>query len=399
MPDAGDILEARFQRLFLAQGIFAERELWVAADGAHKLMATDIDVMISEYSSGFHLTRRHAECKSGRRIRVLDRVLWLNGVRSLLGADASYLVVPSFHEPAVDFARRLDIDVMTVNQLETWETAFEIKSNVWPSRSDYRRIDPIRDRALSLGKAKRASELDILLRDASQFIRTDSWRSFGYGRLNRLLRMLKSLSDMYHASDDLGGRTPYVRYAASALLVRLSQYLLAVCRDVSRVPVSDLGSYLSRRLTFGDQDPDQARGLVEGTVDWIAETLRHREASLPAGTDVSRLFLPPTCSEALIALIRKLLIAPNEAKYLPVAMEVEQFGQEGEVDTFPRLGSAWRTGRHLAALVRGFAVASVGVEASVLRSLWDRSTNQHNANQEVSTNDAQPPVEPVQLSL
>ena len=105
MPDSGVLLEARVQRLFLAQGIYAERSLWPAADVGRRLLATDIDVLVSEYSSGFHLTRRHAECKSGRRVSTLDRVLWLNGVRSLLGADASYLVLRSFHEDAADFAR------------------------------------------------------------------------------------------------------------------------------------------------------------------------------------------------------------------------------------------------------------------------------------------------------
>ena len=103
MSEAGAHLEARFQRLYLAQGVFAERSLLPAADTGRRLMATDIDVLISEYSSGFHLTRRHAECKSGRRVRTLDRILWLAGVRTLLGADASYLVLASFDEDANEF--------------------------------------------------------------------------------------------------------------------------------------------------------------------------------------------------------------------------------------------------------------------------------------------------------
>ena len=79
MTNDGVALEARVQRLFLAQGIFAERSLYPAADAGHSLLATDIDVLVSEYASGYHLTRRHAECKSGKRVRILDRVLWLNG--------------------------------------------------------------------------------------------------------------------------------------------------------------------------------------------------------------------------------------------------------------------------------------------------------------------------------
>ena len=369
MTNNGVVLEARFQRLFLAQGIFAERSLAPAADSGGKLLATDIDVLVSEYSSGYHLTRRHAECKSGKRVRILDRVLWLNGVRSLLGADASYLVLQSFNEDAVDFARRLNIDVMTVKQLETWERALKISKYEWPSRSDFKVIDPIRSRARSLGKQSGASSSHRISRRALQFVEIDSWRVFGYRRLNQLLRILKDLSEVYDHTAPMEARRLYVRYSASALLVRLSQYLLAVCLDVSRVPVSDLHSYLLSRLTYGDQDPNHVRGLVTSTVEWIAQALKERGMEIPPEADDTRLFRPPEFSQGLVGLTQKILIAPHEAKYLPIAMEVEQFGKKEEAAVFPRLGTAWQLGRDLATLVRGFAIASLGVNAAILTPL------------------------------
>ena len=369
MVNSGVSLEARVQRLFSAQGIFAERSLSPAADVGYRLLATDIDVLVSEYSSGFHLTRRHAECKSGKHVRILDRVLWLNGVRSMLGADASYLVLESFDEDATDFARSLSVDVMTVKQLETWEKAFSIPGDQWPNRSDFKLIDPIRKKSVAFGKQKGASERDQIVRQAIQFIEVDSWRVFGYARLNRLLRILKDLSDVPDGSTSKEARSVSTRYSASALLVRLSQYLLAVCLDVSRVPVSDLHSYLVSRLMYGDQDPRRARGLVQGTVDWMSQALKDTGVSIPPEIDSNRLFRPPVFSEGLLALIQKLLVAPNEARYLPVAMETEQFGKEKEINQFPRLRSAWHTGRDLAALVKGFAVASLGVNASLLTPL------------------------------
>ena len=369
MANEGVVLEARVQRLFLAQGIFAERSLLPAADVGHRLLATDIDVLVSEYSSGFHLTRRHAECKSGRQVRILDRVLWLSGVRTMLGADASYFVLGSFDEDATDFARSLSVDVMTIKQLETWEKAFDISGLQWPNRSDFKLIDPVRKKSNDLGKRKDSSEKEKIVRDAIQFVEIDSWRVFGYGRLNRLLRILKALSDMHDGSPSEEGSSLNARYAASALLVRLSQYLLAVCLDISRVPVSDLHSYLFDRLMYGDQDARRARGLVQGTLDWMSQALKDRGMSIPPEVDSNRLFRPPGFAEGLIALTEKLLVAPNEARYLPVAIETEQFGSIDEMDMFPRLRSAWQAGRGLSALVKGFAVASLGVNASLLTPL------------------------------
>ena len=387
MTSAGVALEARVQRLFLAQGIFAERSLFPAADVGHRLLATDIDVLVSEYSSGFHLTRRHAECKSGRHVAILDRVLWLNGVRAMLGADASYLVLPSFDEDGADFARSLGVDVMTVKQLETWETALNIPPDRWPNRSDFQLLDPIRKHANEAGRRQDASSRDRVVRQAIQFVEIDSWRLFGYGRLNRLLRLLKDLSDLSSATVPKQTKNLGTRYSASALLVRLSQYLLAVCHDVSRVPVSDLHSYLSDRLIFGDQDPRRARRLVQTTVDWMSQALREQGATIPRGVDSSRLFQAPGFSDGLISLTQKLLGAPNEARYLPIAMETEQFGKDGQTESFPRLGLASRAGRELVALVKGFSVASVGVDKSLLEPLWEDLNAPDNPGQRIDNAD------------
>ena len=250
MTSPGVSLEARVQRMFLAQGIFAERSLYPAADTGHKMLATDIDVLASEYSSGFHLTRRHAECKSGRRVSTLDRVLWLTGVRSLLGADASYLVLASFDEDAADFAKTLDVDVLTVKQLETWEKSLGIPKYTWPARSDFTFFDPIRVKLNDYGRKQSSSKRDRKIRESVQFVEIDSWRLFGYSQLNRLLRMLKELSDEGQKAPPSGTGILLLRYAGSALLVRLSQYMMAICHDVSRVTGKRLTNISSKSSSF-----------------------------------------------------------------------------------------------------------------------------------------------------
>ena len=382
MTNQGVALEARVQRLFLAQGIFAERSLSPAADSGRRLLATDIDVLISEYASGYHLTRRHAECKSGRRVKTLDRILWLHGVRSLLRADASYLVLRSFNEGAAEFARQLDIDVMTVKQLDTWEEAFDIDGSHWPCRSDFEVIDSIRTNVRNLGKQRHSSRVDSLLYDACQFIEVESWHVFEYRKLNQLFRILGQLGETYERLDPKEPRRLYVRYCASALLVRLSQYLLSVCLDISRVPISDLRSYLTDRLTYGNQEPKHVRGLVQSTVGWISQALKERGIELPPEADTRRLFRPPSFAEGLVGLTEKLLSAPNEAKYLPIAMEVEQFGTAEDPDLFPRLGSAWKAGRDLVALVRAFSVASLEVNGALLSPIGVTRTSLENKTAE-----------------
>ena len=228
------------------------------------MLATDIDVLVSEYGSGFHLTRRHVECKSGR-FAVLDRVLWLHGVRSLLRADSSYLIGSKIDLTAATFARSLDIQLFGEQQLDTWERALSIPSDLWPCRSDYATFDGARRiwKGQSSGKSESVWET---LRGALVFVEVESWLSFRYRQLNKLFRLVGQISDIESTgglSDDQG---LCARYVYSALLVRLSQYFLAISADVASIAPLDLEKYLSDRLVFGDQDPKQAAELTAATL-------------------------------------------------------------------------------------------------------------------------------------
>lgn len=90
---SGTALEARLQRLFIALGIHAERGLLVRTGRAGTQMATDVDILAASYTQDFHRTLFHAECKGEKKAQALDRAFWLRGVRSLLDADRSLLVM------------------------------------------------------------------------------------------------------------------------------------------------------------------------------------------------------------------------------------------------------------------------------------------------------------------
>src|SRR5690242_20226446 len=192
---SGSALEARVQRLFLAQGLFAERRLWPSATVDRRMLATDIDVLVSEYASGFHLTRRHAECKTGK-LALLDRILWLNGVRTLLGADATYLVGRDLDLDASEFARGLSVELITFKHLEAWEGSLGIQPDAWPCRSDIDVYETARERWQELSGEKGADEAWRSLREALAFVEIESWLAFRYRHVNKCLRLFASLATL-----------------------------------------------------------------------------------------------------------------------------------------------------------------------------------------------------------
>ncbi len=361
----GPELEARALRLYLAQGTFAERGLLPTATADRRMLATDIDVLVSEYTSGFHLTRRHLECKTGK-IALLDRILWLSGVRTLLHADSTYLVASDIDFGASEFAARLDVQLFSIQNIEAWEKSLAIPAAAWPCRSDYQTFDPAKAAWQRLSGRQDADDDWRLFREALAFVEVESWLTFRYRLLNKLLRLLGDVTQRGPQIARDRDKELCARYIISALLVRLSQYILAICADVANVPATELERHLTQRLAFGDQDPAQAGSLVQQTVTWISRALAASGGSLPAEIDIGRLTAPPPFAADLIELVRKVLDNSHEARYLPLAMERLQFGAEAD-DLLPRFRAAAQFADTLAAHVRAFAVRAFAIPENLVK--------------------------------
>lgn len=365
----GVLLEARVQRLFLAQGSFAERALVPAATANRKMLATDIDVLVSEYVSGFHITRRHIECKSGK-FQLLDRILWLRGVRAMLGADSSYLIASDVDLDAELFARSLQVEIFSIAQLESWEVSAGVDPDIWPCRSDHAVFDEARRIWNEKATDRNGDEEWRWLRQGLLFIEVEGWRELRYRHLNKALRILEELAGRYPAlkADQDKGRA--ARYLFSTMLVRLAQYSMAVCADILPIPRADRESYLSRRLTFGDQDPEHAAGLISMTIEWLRRALSIKGIALPAEIDLARVQAPPAYAKEFAALIEEILAHSTEARHMVLATEREQFGSESD-EKLSRFRAAANNGSRIAAYLKGFVVRAFSLPNGLADPIHD----------------------------
>ena len=360
----GRTFEARAHRLFLAQGSFAEHGLLPTATPDRRMLATDIDVLVSEYGSGFHLTRRHVECKSGR-FSLLDRILWLNGVRTLLHADSSYLIATDVDLSASEFARLLDVQLFTGQHLDAWERSLGISADSWPCRSDFATFDSART-AWNRRNADKTNDACRLLRDALAFVEVESWLTFHYRGLNKLFRLIQEISKIHDIGALDRDQQLCARYVFSALLVRLSQFVLAICADVGSIMPVEIDEYLSSRLTFGDQDPTQSVDLTRATVAWVSEGLRIKGIAMPLEIDPARLQSAPPYTAEMVSLVRRFLDQSHEARYLPLAVERMQFGLETD-DKLPRFRAVAASADTLAALLKAFVARTFKVSSTLAK--------------------------------
>ena len=224
---------------------------------------------------------------------------------------------------------------------------------------------------MKLSGAKQADADWRFLREILGFIEIDSWLSFQYRYLNKLLRFIADIARQYERIPSDRNRELCSRYLFSALLVRLCQYLLAICYDVSRLPVTDMEDYIRQRLIYGDQDPERTSDLMNATVGWIKQGLERKGISMPSEIDIGRLYESPQYAADLLALINRILQQSHEARYLPIAMETSQFSTPEVVSKFPRLKAAATAGDSLAAIVKGFVTRAFSIPRNLTKPVSD----------------------------
>jgi hypothetical protein len=367
MIEKGIKLEYRVLRLFLARGQFAERNLFPAVGEGYDKTATDVDVLCTQYGPGFHATRLHVECKSGKNVSKLDRVLWLAGVQRVIRADASYLVVPEIEADVAAFARSLDILVISDQQLETWEASVGLAQGYWIGRSNFEIYESAAADWAAAQAANKGKDDDWnLVKDTNRFLRYDSWLTFSYA--NRLLRLAQSLANSYARSSD-DAKSLCMRYLLASLYVRFCQMLIEICADLLTIPNTQIETYLHDRFTFGDGDAKGSAVIIGKTLDWVQQLLAAKGISMPAELDAARLTAPPNYAADFVKLIELVQSRAVDSSNLAIAAEVSMFALLERENWPDALRQAHASGAHLAANAKGFFLRSIGLPMTVFEGL------------------------------
>jgi hypothetical protein len=122
--DRGADLERRVGRLEFADGALV-RLRWPVAHqvSGRRRTITDVDVLVVDFDARLRPLVSIIECKSARgQAGEQDRLLWLAGLRTLLGADRAVLVRESITGAGRDLSRKLSVDLLGSRELERRES-------------------------------------------------------------------------------------------------------------------------------------------------------------------------------------------------------------------------------------------------------------------------------------
>ena len=364
----GTRLECRMLRLFFAQGIFAERSLQFAIGGDYEKKATDLDVLATEYGTGFRATRVNVESKSGKNVSKIDRILWLAGLRSLLHTEVSYFLVQEIDNDVAKFAEALKVNVFTERQLSIWEESSGLASSSWIGRSNYELYESVLLRWADLSRQGKGLDQDwLVLKEAQRFLRVDGWQHFSYANLNRLFRLAQDLSNLLKLTND-GHKKLCSRYYLGSLFVRFCQFLVHMCADLLSVPQTDFDRYIERKLIFGDSDSKSANVIVQQTLNWVTRVLELNHIVPPEQLDIRRLQTLPEFTEPLLVLVKRCFERPLIATNLPLTAELLMFSAADETKT-ETLTAAFNKSLGLAAQSRGFFCRLIELDSTELENI------------------------------
>jgi hypothetical protein len=361
----GAPLEARVQRLFMCQGAFAERDLFVRAARGSAKMVTDVDVVAHDYNLNFYHRRLYAECKGGKNKSVLDRVVWVRGVKEMIGADHPHLVIDHCDPASVQFARTLGVEILQAAGLNALESALRIGPTFWPGRANLAAYQPIEESIKRITERFTAGDLSEWLAQASEIWRDASALAFSYGKLNSLLGAIESCSALAAKSSPDATEACALRYASGALLVRLSQYVLFAASDTLAMAPSEREQYLAERLTAGGLELEQSRRILEGALKMAAAHLRSQRIEPPATWTVDHMLSAPAYTKPFVTIVERVIADGEKSRLLPLAMEMRLFGFGGDEAGSARMVARMRQAIGPTGLVIGFARQSLGLPESL----------------------------------
>jgi len=382
--ETGVALEARIQRLFMCQGALAERGLLLRPVKAAANLVTDVDVVAHDYSINFHHTRIYAECKGGRNVSTLDRVVWVRGMMSILGAERGYLVVDHCNAESATFAVGNSVEILQEPGLHALEQALRIGSAFWPGRSNYYVYEPL-EKAAGREADGRGSALQGWILDALEIWREASALSFSYARLNNLLSKIEQFGAILRKESPHSDVVPVYAFAAAAMMVRLSQYVLfAACDTLGMTPM-EREAFVAERLTAGNLSLDQTRRLMSSALNLAKVKLQEHGIEAPASWDSEHLVTPPSYSRGFAEMVGRVIADGNRARMLALALELRLFGFAGDERGSGGLVKRLTFAMPLTGLIRGFVVQSLGLPEE-----WSHGPVVHYPDLKRVTDDATP---------
>ncbi|MFF5575669.1 hypothetical protein [Streptomyces luteogriseus] len=355
-PQAGELLEARVAQLWFWEGFFSRYGVNLERHYQEPLVVTDLDLFAFDFTPHLSQVKYIGEVKSGtgkNTEKPLDRIVWLRGLRELVGADAAELTMARGVTGRIrELGRSLDVTAQSLEDFERREgNAVGNLTDLGAHGVSALHLEwEIRD--LCRGEAA--------LDRAFKFLRGEVLFLEPFLAIKQLIDLLQGIGQHWtpRIQDD---EARAVRWLAAESVSILTLKLVAAASTAVTVDRSDWDRLVSERLAEGAVPMHEMRKISDAVDKYMAGVLAAAKAAPEIRTEAIGAFLPepPQYASSLAELCWRLKSDAPVARALPRQLDLfifERLVKGREID--PLVGGRLGLGRdsfgHMRRLIAAF---------------------------------------------
>lgn len=335
----GDALEYRGFRLLQKYGYLVRRNYSISTSaGLHQI--TDVDILGLKYEVGFTKKVFIIECKNRKRTVPIDRILWLRGLKEIIGAQLASLIVPNVKWDIKDYGYKRGIKVIDFVNFDSLETALNVDKSEFFGLGDYRYYEPLYSQWQSMLSSQNRLHITY------NFLSTEARNINPYKGINRLFSEMQWLMSSLDGSNK--ARSDFSLFLLYEIVILMAVYLLQICEYCQILNQSERQEYLNKSLTYVDWNKEKAENLLLSSWKVAARLSKEqlgKEIQIPKEFNT---FPRPEFTDGIIEVVERFCKYPNSSihviEFLDMLLYEYLFKQKQIDDTW--LKSFFDFGNH-----------------------------------------------------
>ncbi|MDX3075763.1 hypothetical protein [Streptomyces sp. MI02-7b] len=352
-------MEARVSQLWFWEGFYSRHGVNLQRHYQEPLTITDLDLFAFDFNPQLGMTKYIGEVKSGTgkaAPKPLDRIIWLRGIRELVGADSAELTIATgVNDRIRALGQSLDVSAQNVADFERREadavgSLMDLGSQGVQALVLERQVKAV---------CRRQPDLER----AFWFLRGEVFFLEPFLAIKQLIELLRRIGQLWtpRLQDE---EALAVRWLAAEAASLLTLHLVAAAGAALSLSRGDWDALVSERSAEGTVPMHQMRKLSDSIDKFVAGILAAAKVSPEIRTDAIGAFLPepPDYADSLAEICWRLKSDAPVARALPRQMDLllfERLVHQRDLSSaavtrmgLERAGSA-RMRRLVAAFLRG----------------------------------------------
>ena len=303
-------LKLKIMRYFWYNGYFVRKNVDLAMYQYGERTSdnyTDIDVLALKFDEKFKKYEIICDCKSGRRVKNVDRILWLNGLINYLDADEGIFFRNQINERKyLDLAKKLNITPLSKQRLSEFESKNDITE--MPCVGPFN-INILEKEDSIFQKLKES------FRDVHDYLKYGYWNDGFQRQIKLLTSSLKKIMDF----DEFNHQERY--FLQIYILALLSISFLKFAESLIIIPQSFEEEYIQETILGEEIEINERKEILGSVYDYFVNVSSEVREAFPNKNDFLKLIYIDF-TKYLIDLIQRMSSNPLQSRQIPRFLDI-----------------------------------------------------------------------------